>query len=145
MGSPGSEEQELAAAMRTAASEVVLPAGLVAGGITRGRQMRRARRIRMGASVVAVLAVAGTGLVVASGTERAPRSREASGAAAVVVDSTLPSTSPGPEAGGTRAGKEPVSAQAIALILLQIQWTDGKQVEPKGASLPLNPGDATNP
>ncbi|MYS82772.1 hypothetical protein [Embleya scabrispora] len=145
MGSPRSEEQELATAMRTAASELVLPAGLVAGGITRGRRMRRARRIRMGASVVAVLAVAGTGLVVSNGTQGTPGTRDASGAAAVAGDSTSPSAGPGPEAEShVPVGREPVSAQEIARILLQTQWMEGRQVEPKGATLPPKTDDSTN-
>ncbi|MFF7242600.1 hypothetical protein ACFZBU_01750 [Embleya sp. NPDC008237] len=145
MGSPRSEEQELAAAMRTAASELVLPAGLVAGGITRGRRMRRARRIRVGASAAAVLAVVGTGLVVAGGTDGKPGSRDASGAAAVAGNSISPSTSPGPNSGfGAPIGKEAVSAQEIARILMGIQWAAGKQVEPKGGSFVPKPGDSAS-
>ncbi|MGW1993497.1 hypothetical protein [Embleya sp. NPDC001921] len=120
MATPRSEEKELAAAMRTAASELALPAGLVAGGIARGRRMRRARRIRVGAAAAAVLAVAGTGVVVATTAEDAPRSRVASGAAAVPTGSPTPSATPEPGSGiSAPAGMEPVSAQELARILLQ--------------------------
>ncbi|MFE2867583.1 hypothetical protein [Embleya sp. NPDC059259] len=99
----------------------------------------------MGASVVAVLAVAGTGLVVAGGSEGEPKSRVASGPAAVGGDSTSPSTSPRPVAEpSTPGGKEPVSAQEIARVLLQVQWLGGKTVEPQGLSFTPKPGDSTS-
>ncbi|WP_406298665.1 hypothetical protein OG948_25360 [Embleya sp. NBC_00888] len=143
MGTPRSEEKELAAAMRTAASELALPAGLVAGGIARGRRMRRARRIRMGAAAAAVLAVAGTGVVVAATAEDAPRSRVASGAAAVPTGSPTPSVTPEPGSGiSAPAGKEPVSAQELARILLQQPEFGAVQRVPTGSALSPKSGGA---
>ncbi|MFJ8747540.1 hypothetical protein ACIRL2_50470 [Embleya sp. NPDC127516] len=143
MGTPRSEEKELAAAMRTVASELALPAGLVAGGIARGRRMRRARRLRMGAAVAAVLAVAGTGVVVATGTEDAPRSRVASGAAGVPTGSPTPSVTSDPGSGiSAPAGKEPVSAQELARILLQQPEFGAVQRVPVGSALSPKSGGA---
>lgn len=136
MGTPRSEEKELAAAMRTAAAELTLPAGLVAGGIARGRRMRRARRIRMGAATAAVLAVAGTGVVVATTAEDAPRSRVASGAAAVPTGSPTPNATTDPGTGiSAPPGKEPVSAQELARILLQQPEFGAVQRVPVGSGL----------
>ncbi|MFI1578829.1 hypothetical protein [Embleya sp. NPDC020630] len=145
MGSPGSEEQQLAAAMRGAAAELVPPAGLVAGGITRGRRMRRARRMRIGASALAVVALGGTAAVVLPGMDDGRSAvRATSGPAGVQSGAPGPSTSPPPDpAAIPPPGKEAVSPQEIARILRQTPL-GGSMRDPSGAGIVPKTGDPTS-
>jgi hypothetical protein len=90
----GSDEKELATAMRTSASGLVPPAGLVAGGIARGRRMKIVRRIQVGASAAAVLAVAGTTLALVSGTNDENDRRQVAGPASSTSTSATPTPPP---------------------------------------------------
>ncbi|MYW01182.1 hypothetical protein [Streptomyces sp. SID3343] len=86
----GSDEKELATAMRTSASGLVPPTGLVAGGIARGRRMKLVRRIQVGTSAAAVLAVAGTTLALVSGTNDEGGRQQAAGPASSTSVSATP-------------------------------------------------------
>ncbi|MFE5330121.1 hypothetical protein ACFRCG_27405 [Embleya sp. NPDC056575] len=145
MGSPGSEEQQLAAAMRGAATELIPPAGLVAGGITRGRRMRRARRMRIGASALAVVALGGAAAVVLPGMDDGRSAvRATSGPAGVQSGAPGPSTSPPPDpATVAPAGKEVVSPQEIVRILRQMPMGDNMR-DPTGAGIVPKTGDPTS-
>ncbi|MYS85873.1 hypothetical protein [Embleya scabrispora] len=88
----GSDEMELAAVMRTSASGLIPPAGLVSGGIARGRRMKLVRRVQVGVSTAAVLAVAGTTLFVASDRTDGGPGEVAGPAGPTAVVSTPPTT-----------------------------------------------------
>ncbi|MGC0416690.1 hypothetical protein [Embleya sp. AB8] len=139
MGSPGSEEKELAAAMRVAA-ELVLPVGLVAGGITRGRRMKRVRRMRIAASAVVVTALAGAGLVAASSTTDGA-SKSAPAAAGVTRGPTPPggSVEHVPTISAP-VGMEPISPQEIVRVLLATPL-GGKPQEPTGGRIGSKAGE----
>ncbi|OPC80640.1 hypothetical protein B4N89_06420 [Embleya scabrispora] len=87
----GSEEKELAAAMRTSASGLVPPTGLVAGGIARGRRMKLVRRLQVGASAAAVLVVAGTTVLAVSGGDDGG-GRHVTGPAGIATEISAPPT-----------------------------------------------------
>ncbi|GCE01245.1 hypothetical protein [Embleya hyalina] len=145
MGSPGSEEQQLAAAMRGAATELIPPAGLVAGGITRGRRMRRARRMRIGASAVAVVALGGAAAVVLPGMDDGRSAiRATSGPAGGQSGAPGPSTSPPSDpAAVPPAGREAVSPQEIARILRQMPMGDNMR-DATGAGIVPTAGEPTS-
>ncbi|WP_406298902.1 hypothetical protein OG948_26820 [Embleya sp. NBC_00888] len=92
----GSDENELAAAMRTSASGLVPPTGLVAGGIARGRRMKLVRRIQVGVSTAAVLAVASTTLLVVANGNDDHRGRVA-GPASTTAEVSAPAIQAGPK------------------------------------------------
>ncbi|MFI6583851.1 hypothetical protein [Embleya sp. NPDC050493] len=120
----GSDEKELAAAMRTSASGLVPPAGLVSGGIARGRRMKLVRRVQMGVSTAAVVAVAGTALlVVPDRTDGAP-GRVAGPASSTAEVSAPPTTTPvGPKSRPTLSappGMTPVLPPLLLHSLLAL-------------------------
>ncbi|OPC80885.1 hypothetical protein B4N89_07910 [Embleya scabrispora] len=131
----------MAAAMRGAAAELIPPAGLVAGGITRGRRMRRARRMRIGASAVAVVALGGAAAVVLPGMDDG---RSATRATSGPAGAPAPSTSPPPDpAAVPPAGREVVSPQEIARILRQMPLGDSMR-DLTGAGIVSKTGDPTS-
>lgn len=117
----GSEEKELAAAMRTSASGLVPPTGLVAGGIARGRRMKLVRRLQVGASAAAVLAVAGTTVLAVSGGDDGG-DRHVTGPAGIATEIPAPPTATAPKPGPTLSaptGLVPVLPPVLLQNLLQ--------------------------
>ncbi|MGC0420249.1 hypothetical protein [Embleya sp. AB8] len=118
----GSDENMLAAAMRTSASGLVPPTGLVKGGIARGRRMKLVRRLQVGASTAAVLAVAGTTLfTVSSGNEDGHR--QVTGPASRMAEVPAPPTTMTPTARPTLAvppGMVPVVPPTLLQTLLPL-------------------------